>query len=156
MQKKRDIRDSNLRLYSICVGKSTSQLGLQSEVQQPHPYTNITLSVRTIPTTACQIVSQVTKKEAKSTVPSVLGLERVHKYNFQYTAENLHAYLVTRAPTLRLEIAIQSVIGFIKIRTRALFECLRRWPQGCSNPCTPFQMYRFDEMETNQWDYIQR
>ena len=96
------------------------------------------------------------KKEAKSTVPSVLGLERVLKYNFQYTAENLHTYLLTRAPTLRLEIAIQSVIGFIKIRTRALFECLRRWPQGCSNPCTPFQMYRFDEMETNQWDYIQR
>lgn len=53
---------------------------------------------------------------------SVFRLERVLKYNLHYTAENLHAYLVTRAPTLRLGIVNQSVIGFIQIRTGALLE----------------------------------
>jgi hypothetical protein len=56
------------------------------------------------------------KKEAKSTVASVLRRGGVLKYKSHSTAEN-H-------------------IGFIQIRTGALLERLRRWPQGCLNPCT--------------------
>jgi hypothetical protein len=45
-----------------------------------------------------------------------MGEGEILKYKSHSTAENL--------------------VGFIQIRTCALLERLRRWPQGCSNPCT--------------------
>ena len=52
-------------------------------------------------------------------MPSVLGLERVLKYNFQYTAENLHAYLVTRAPTLSKKIGTRTLEVFDEVGPRS-------------------------------------
>jgi hypothetical protein len=35
------------------------------------------------------------------------------------------------------------------------FETLEERAPGLLNPCTPFQICRFDGMEANEWDYIE-
>ena len=100
-----------------------------------------------------QLSKKISKKYSRFCLEPPRGQVQLSR-----TAENLHAYLETRAPTLSLGIAIQSVIGFVRIRTGDPFGVLGelRTP-GLFEPLHHyFRWCRFDGWKAKEWSYIQR
>ena len=128
---------------ACCERGSTTQRGVKSETWYLCSDKPLCVTERdACPSSASDAVSQqyqMTKKAAKSTAASVLTPGG--QVQLSRTAENLHAYLETRAPTLSLGIAIQSVIGFVRIRTGDPFGVLGELnPRVVRTPTPLFQM----------------
>ena len=93
------------------------------------------LEVAAVNQTSCTLLYFHTmasdKKEAKRTAASVL--------RGGWFVSTIFIQLLKTS-----SLSKDSVIGFIQIRTGALLERLRRWPQDCWTPALPFQICRFD------------